>query len=342
MDKIFGFVALRRPSQEAPRPATLADSSDFQQQLGRAAAGANALADVTAAARRFADSGGMLTDADAAHRGRAFLEMYERLAGRSGEELGDLTDEVRGVAGESRPADWAADATRARDTVLAAYLLEQDARAATAVKLLRAYNVAEAVLTGGDVESAQAVLHAPFLLPDSLLALRASPAAEMQAPKSPDEIATALLAQFQSVRERHASLSQALVEIGSHDEDELVLDELGERRPLTSLYEAPPRARSAERGLHLHGETAQARKPAAPSVSAGSSPLRRAAARANVTLSETGVRLLSEPARKALRGLDLDPAVATVQEMQRRVTSAHEDATQELRTVAIELSRLIS
>lgn len=340
MDKIFGFVALRRPSQEAPRSATLAGSSDFQQQLARAAAGANTLADVTAAAQRFADGGGMLTDVDAAYRGRAFLEMYERLANRSGEDATDLASEVRGVAGQSRPADWATDATRARDTILAAYLLEQDGRAATAVKLLRAYAVADAVFTAGEVAAAEAALHAPFLLPDYLLELRTRPASDTSAAPSPDEIATALISQFQAARERHSSLTQALVEIGSHDEDELVLDELGERRPLASLYETP--ARPAER-LHLHAEPAQAaKKPAAPAVSGGSSPLRRAAARTNVTLSETGVRLLSEPSRKALQGLGLDPAAATIQEMQQRVASAHEEATQELRTLAIELSRLIS
>ena len=340
MDKIFGFVALRRPSQEASRPASLAGSSDFQQQLARAAQGADPLADVTAAAQRFADAGGMLTDVDAAYRGRAFLEMYERLAKRSEEDDGDLASEVRGVVAQSRPADWVADATRARDTVLAAYLLGQDARAATAMKLLRAYTVADAVFNSGDVASADALLRAPFLLPDYLLELRAKIATDTPAPQSPDDVATALIAQFQSARERHSSLTQAFVEIGSHDEDELVLDELGERRPLASLYET--QVRPAER-LHLHAEPAQtARKPAAPAVAGGSSPLRRAAARTNVTLSETGVRLLSEPARKALHGLGLDPAVATIQEMQRRVASAHEEATQELRTVAIQLSRLIS
>ena len=339
MDKIFGFVALRRPPREASQPATLAGSSDFQQQLTRAAQGANPLADVTAAAQRFADGGGMLTDVDTAYRGRLFLEMYERLINRSGEDAADLASEVRGVAGQAGPVDWAADATRARDTVLAAYLLGQDARAATAVKLLRAYTVADAVFMTGDAAAAEPLLRAPFLLPDYLLELHAKAATDAPAPPSPDDVATALIAQFHSARERQASLTQALVEIGSHDEDELVLDELGERRPLVSLYETA--ARPGER-LHLHAEPSPAKKPAAPALSEGSSSLRRAAARANVTLSETGVRLLSDPARQALHGLGLDPAAATIQEMQRRVMSAHEDATQELRAIAIQLSRLIS
>ena len=338
MDKIFGFVALRRPSLEAPRSVTLADSSDFQQQLTRAAEGANALGEVTKAAQTFADAGGMLSDADAAHRGRVFLEAYEEWAGRSREDLGDIEADVRRVAGHSRPSDWAADATRARDTILAAYLLGSDARAATAVKLLRAYTVAELVLAGdASTADVDALLHAPLVLPESLLELRDQ---QDEAPSpSPDEIATALLEQFKSARERHAALTQTLVEIASHDEDELVLDELGERRPLASLYRSPA---PSERGLHLHGEPEQVKKPADPSAAAGSSPLRRAAARANVTLSETGVRLLSEPARTTLQALNLDPKVATVQEMQRRVASAHEEATQTLRTVSIELSRLIS
>lgn len=338
MYKIFGFVALRRPSQEAARSVTLAGSSDFQQQLARAAATANALGEVTRAAQAFADAGRLLTDADGAHRGTAFLEAYEVWAGRSGEQLGDIDSDVRRVAGHSRPDDWAADVTRARDTILAAYLLGSDARAATAVKLLRAYTVAELVLAGGaDPADIDSLLHAPLVLPEYLLELRDRPVDEAPSP-SPDEVATALLAQFQSARERHATLTQTLVEIASHDEDELVLDELGERRPLASLYRAPA---PSER-LHLLGEPEQVKKPADPSSSAGSSPLRRAAARANVTLSETGIRLLSEPARTTLHALGLDPKVATVQEMQRRVASAHDEVTQTLRTVSIELSRLIS
>ena len=50
-------------------------------------------------------------------------------------------------------------------------------------------------------------------------------APQSPAPQSPDDIADALLQQFTTVRDHHARLGQALAEVASHDEDELVLSD---------------------------------------------------------------------------------------------------------------------
>ena len=334
MDRILNFAALRPPSQVIPSVPALASSSDFQQELAAAVAGPHLLDDAVAVAQSFVEDGRFLVKADEVNHGVEFLALYERLTDASTRNVADIEAEVREVVGDSHSSDWAEYATRARDSVLAGYLLAgAGPSTATALALVRVYSVIEAVQAGAaSQDQIELLLRAPLILPDYLLGLRASNVTDA-VPPSPDAAATVLVEQFQSAQERHARLGDTLAHIVSHDEDELVLSELGEQRPLTSLYRTAPTVD----GQSTDTDPANQRKPLDVGKFAGSSPLRRAASRANVIFSDTAVRLLSEPARETLRGLGLDPAVATVREMQSRVMSDHDQATQTLRDLAIRL-----
>src|SRR5215208_5473896 len=119
MDRILNFVAIRPPSQDVPSAPALAASSNFQGELATATAGPNPLDDAVAAAQSFAESGRFLTRADEVNHGVEFLALYERLTHASPRTTADIKAEVRKVVGDSQPSEWADDATRARDSVLA-------------------------------------------------------------------------------------------------------------------------------------------------------------------------------------------------------------------------------
>lgn len=337
MDRILSFVALRPVSTDASLPPPLDDPSDFQGELAAAAAGPNPHADSVAAAKSFVDSGRFLSAADQAERGVEFLALVDRLSDVASRTPDEIEAEVREIVGTAQPSEWASDATRARDSVLAGYLLEGDGpRAFTALKLVRAFALVNAVLAGETISKARldSLLRAPLLLPEYILGLREKPVTPPDAAvPSPDEVASALLQQFLAAREQHTRLRDTLSDITSHDEDELVLSELGEQRPLASLYRAE-RTTRVDESIHTDGES---RKRLDVEQFAGSSPLKRAAARSNVILSDTAVRLLSDSARTTLRGFGMNPAAATVQEMHRQVTAAQDVATQTLRDLSFKL-----
>ncbi|HEX5964875.1 MAG TPA: hypothetical protein VFY51_03055 [Pyrinomonadaceae bacterium] len=339
MDRILNFVALR-PSLDVPAPQSLADSSDFQQELARAANGADPLNDTAAVAKSFVDDGQFVATADEVILGVELLVLYQRLTELRLRSFSDVETEVLRAVGDFRPPDWAEDASRARNSVLAAYLLEGSAPSgATALKLVHAYGVSEAVLAGqASLDQVNAILNAPLLLPDYLLGLREKTTAPVAPPESADDVATKLMEQFTAARKRHSQLSETLVDILNHDEDELVLSELGEQRPLASLYRTAPSEVRERRG-----DREDERPPRVLELGeVSSSPLRRAALRSNVVLSDIGVRLLSRSARETLRDLGLDPAVSTVREMQTRVTSERDWATQTLTDLSIELGGVVS
>lgn len=339
MDRILTFVALRPAAEEVPSSPQLTDSSDFQQELRQAAAGANPGAETIAAARSFAEGGRFLAAADAVNRGPEMLALVEHLRAGEPNTPAEVRSAVRAAVGAAEPPDWAEDARRARDTVLAGYLLEPDGpSAALALTLVRGFAVAEAVAAGdASAQQVETLLRAPLALPGFLLGLRGAAAAAAPAapePPTPDAAAAELLDRFAAAREQHARLGQALDEVAGHDEDELLLSELGEQQPLSALYRQQRTAAERERE---GGERAR-RKPPSDEAAGGSSPLRRAALRSNVTLSETAVRLMSDPARLALRDLDLDPAATSVRDLQGTLLATHEQATQTLHTLSIELT----
>lgn len=336
MDRILNFVALRAPTQRVTAAPELAAETELQQEL---AAGAPATLDAAiAAAQAFVDSGQFVSEADQLDHGVPFLDLVEQLSDDTERTLGEIKEAARNAAGEDQPADWAGEAGRARDSVLAAYLLPGSGLDAnTASKFVRACAIVEAVLAGG-VSPAQitTLLRAPLVLPDSLLGLREHPDVTADAPPDPDETARALLARFQATREEHARLTETLTHINSHDEDELLLSELGQQRPLAEMYRGKPQ-REEERQV---GERRTQRKLADLGETAGGSPLRRAALRSNVIFSETAVSLLPETARATLQRLELDPASATIQQMVSAVSAAQQIAANELHTMGNDLGQL--
>lgn len=329
MDRILNFVALRRPSQTTPAFVRLGTLSGFQNRLAEAAKTPTPLNSVVAVARSFISDGPMV-EADAVKNGK-FIALFEQLSKQPPDQLSKIQTDVREAVGDLRPFQWADDAIQARDSVLAAYLLgDRSTSAATASKLVRVYCVMDAVF-GGNLSQTQLdlLLHAPLVLPDYLLGLRDNTVTDA-VPPTPDVAAAALMEQFQSAQQLHSRLGDTLAQIASHDEDELVLSELGEQRPLASLYKSVQK----EEDPNTDTDSTKQRMVLMIDELTSSSPLRRAASGMNVMFSDKAVRLLSKSARETLQSLGLDPLVATVQEMQSQLQAAHDQATQNLQTLS--------
>jgi hypothetical protein len=94
--------------------------------------------------------------------------------------------------------------------------------------------------------------------------------------------------------------------VAAHEEGELVLKELDGEQPLAELYQAAPPA-----GEPRGPEDGKTRNDAV----VRSSPLLRAALRTNVVLSDTAVRLLTEPAAQALRQYEIEPGATPVRDI---------------------------
>jgi hypothetical protein len=326
MDSILNFVAVRRPPEHEFTPPTLADTSDLQRQLDAAAASADPPAERSQAATGFVEGTEAVTAPDQVNRGPELVALHDSLTGDSFPTIDEITTRVRAAVGDVQPSDWVDDLRRARDTVVAAYLLEQAAFDATAaVKLVRAYSIAEAVLAGDpSVDRLNALLRAPLVLPDSLTGTRLAAGPQDDEEETPDAAVDGILRRFRAAQEQHIRLTEALAEVSSHDEDELVLSELDEQRPLVDLYRTPPRDDEIQEG----------RKALRTDEATSTSPLRRAAMRSNVVLSEVALRLMTEPATEAIRAIGLDPATASVRDMQVQLLQNRELTGQNLRSLS--------
>jgi hypothetical protein len=193
---------------------------------------------------------------------------------------------------------------------------------------------------GASISQVNSLLRAPLVLPDFLLSQTRTMGTEAPAspetPPSPDAITDALLEQFTALQDHHARLGQALAEIASHDEDELVLNELEEQQPLAELY----RTRSRD---NAGNDNERARRKPEPADPLGrTSPLRRAAARSNVFLSDIALRLLSEPAIQAIRTVGLDAATTSVRDIQSKLAADHAQAGQQVRDLTIQIGEQIA
>jgi hypothetical protein len=326
MDSILAFVALRRPPQQIPAAATLSGESDLQRALGDA----RNPDDKTAAARAFVAQGHPVVSPAEVPSGAELVALSDLLSNGTVRTTDEVTQAVRQVLGDARPADWAAHLQRARDTVVAAYVLGPDELdGVVAAKIVRALSVADAVLA--DPASPQAVdniIRSPLLLPDALVGQR--PAGEpVPEPEPPDAVAERMMQEFASLRDEHARVTDAIAQVAAHDEDELVLRELDQEQPLAELYRAAPTGepREAEEGKIRDD------------VMVSTSPLRRAALRSNVVLSGTAVRLFTEPAAQVLHQYEIDPATSPVRDIQARLVTEQQRATQALNTMAIGLSK---
>ena len=331
MDSILTFVALRRPLEKAPAGATLAADTDFQSALG-AATDADAR---TAAAKEFVAVGHPVRSQDDVDRGAELLALSDLLSDGAERTANQVAEAVRGVVGNTDSAVRAGDLQRSRDTVVAAYVLgagELDGR--VAVKIVRALSVAEAVQVDPASRQVTDIVRAPLLLPDSLVGrhLSGAPAPE---PEPPDAAAQRMLESYITLRDQHVRIADALSQVAAHDEDELVLRELDQERPLADLYRSTPPDRPRREGDPR--QDAKVRDDEAISAS----PLRRAALRSNVVMSETAVRLLTEPAAETLRSFEIDPATASVRDIHVTLSDQHQQVGQQLDGLVIELSRAV-
>lgn len=328
MDNIFTFVSLRRPPQRATGAATLSGESDLQRALGDA----TTPDDKTAAARAFVAGGHPVISPAAVSGGAELVAVTDLLSDGKVRTTDEVTQAVRQVLGDAKPVDWVADLQRARDTLVAAYVLGPDELdRVVAAKIVRALSVADAVL--GDPLSPQAVddiVHAPLLLPSALVGQR-PPGEPVPEIDPPDAVAERMMQEFASLRDEHARVTEAIAQVAAHDEDELVLRELDQEQPLADFYRPAPPAgepRDPEGGKMLNDGTAS------------TSPLRRATLRSNVVLSGTAVRLFTEPAAQALREYEIDPATSPVCDIQARLAAEQQRAAQGLETMAAHLSHL--
>ena len=330
MDSILTFVALRRPPQRAPAAATLSGESDLQRALGDA----RVPEDKAAAARAFVAQGHPVASSAAVTAGAELVALSDLLSDGKVRTPDEVTQAVRQVIGDAKPGSptsWAAGLQRARDTVVAAYVLGPDELDGTvAAKIVRAMSVVDAVLA--DSASPQAVddiVRAPLLLPDALVGQRPS-GEPVPEPEPPDAVAERMMQEFASLREEHTRVTEAIAQVAAHDEDELVLRELDQEQPLAELYRTAPPAgepRAAQAGKTHNDATVS------------TSPLRRAALRANVVLSGTAVRLFTEPAAQALHQYEIDPAASPVRDIQARLVTEQQRAAQTLNTMALDLSK---
>lgn len=330
MDSILTFVALRRPLEEQPAAATLAADTELQSALG-AAADADGR---TAAAKEFVAGGDAVRTPDDVEHGAELVALSDLLSDGTERTANQVVKAVRDAVGDTDPADWAADLQRARDTVVAAYVVgpgELDGR--VAVKVVRALSVAEAVQADPASQQVTDIVRAPLLLPDSLVGrhLSREPAPE---PEPPDAVAQRMLENYTTLRDQHARITEAISQVAAHDEDELVLRELGEERPLTDLYRSDLSQRQRREGNPA--PDTKSRNPEAVSVS----PLRRAALRSNVVLSDTAVRLLTEPAAETLRSFDIDTKTTSVRDIESTLAAQHQQAAQQLDSLVINLSKI--
>jgi len=325
MDSILKFVALRRPPRQAPAAATLSGESDLQRSLG-AATGRE---EREAAARAFVAHGKPVVSPAAVRAGAELVALSDLLADGKVRTPAKVLQAVSDAVGDARPADWAGDLQRARDTVVASYVLGPDVLDGTvAAKVVRALCVADVVLGAPEpaIREALDIAHAPLRLPDALVGQ--GPAGEpVPADEIPDAVAERMMQEFVSLRNEHSRVTEALGQVAEHDEDELVLRELDREQPLAELYQAVPAGGDREEGLMRNGPVVR------------SSPLRRAALRSNVVLSNTAVRLLTESAAQTIRQYGIDPARTPVRDIQARLVGEQERIAERLTTISMDLSK---
>ena len=337
MDVILNFAALRVHHRYAPA-LTLATTSEFQQSLAGGEAGPP-------------DPGGGGGARTGVHRGSlpaqgrrgrvrrpkllTLLHSLRSTGVRAPIEEPRLEAEVREALGDAPIASFAADLDRARDSVVARYLVEDGPAADVAAGLVRMFTLARVVIEGTPTaEQIDSILRGPMALPEVVLALPSSSEAD-DAP-SPDAQARSLVERLNAAAQRHQQLSETLEAIEYHAADELVVEELGEQRPLTALEFATSAAATPALVLDADADRqATIRLPLEPEPS---SALLRAGALRNVVLSETAVRLLPESTSQVMQTLQLDPARSPLHNIVSVVTAERDVALQQVRGLAKDLA----
>ncbi|WP_020608203.1 hypothetical protein [Actinokineospora enzanensis] len=303
MDIVFRFAALVTAIGHADGVA-LSTHSDFQHRLAQAADRDAVLR----AAREFVDTG-FVRGAEQVADGPLLVALLA-----AGTDPETTARAVREAVGDT---DVGHDAERVKDTVVAAYILPDAPSAADAQQLVRAYALLH-------TDDPAATLRAPLALPDFVVGLRETPVVRPE--PDPWHEARELAGRINDLAARRDAVADAITAVTAHAEDELVLSEGGRRTILDDLYRQVGRAEPAPRQ--------DEKQPTEAGERGANSPLLRAALGRNVTLSGTAVELLGDRATHTLRDLNLDPAVSTIADINRRLTDEHGQLGQQLRELA--------
>lgn len=329
MDVILNFAALRPvPVDQAPT-ATLSSGSDFQRRLSETSSGADPVAAATALAQDFVAAHFVRRVDDLAH-GARLMSVLERHRSETVPSLDQLKSEMQEALHGASPDVIVDELTRARDSVVARYLLADGPKADVASRLVRAYSLAHAVITGAPSRDELAlILHGPIALPDFLVRLRDS-ASTPTPPQSAEDAARQLVDQINTLAKRRQRLAETIEEVAFHAEDELVLSELGEQKSLTSLYR-PAASGESRAALNARAAGAVDKHPVqVTDVPDLTSPLLRASARRNVLFSSKAQNLLSDRVVETLRDLHLDPAATSVAEIHAQTLREHQQVGRQL------------
>jgi hypothetical protein len=330
MQTILRFAALRPISS---RGSVLTLSTDSMLQRTLVGAGSDP-GHREAIARGFAETD-FLHEAGEVPQGAALVAMLARFRDAAPATDAKLREAVRAATDGADTGALNDALDRARDSVLAAYLLPDGPDATVAQDLVRALTLAVAVLSGSlGVGQLPAVLKGAVALP-GFLERRGNGSAEP--PERPEDVARELGKEINALAARHDALSAAFQELGLHAEDELEIVEDGARKPLSDQYLLLPAGASPRPPLDE-----LRRKPPAEAIAASLplSPMFRASEGRNLLLSPQAVSLLPEAVVGTLRDLDLDPGNASVAEMHASLLDARNQTGQQLMTLSGTLSDL--
>lgn len=318
MTVILRFAALR--PTPAPSALSLDSGSPFQSELQRALeAGEQGRVDELTQHLRESD---FVSDAGAVAHGVELLALVARLRESGVPDQNDLARLVRETVEAETPDAFAGDLARARDTVLAAYLLDDDASADAALELVRAFTIAADALAGySDRAQIEAMLHGAVALPEFLTV----PARTQGEAPQPDEVARGIAEQINELSAHHDRLSAAISELRAHAEDELELAEGGIRTALSEHY------RTVTERERDRPERDEPRRPTGEATwDPARSSLLRASTGRNVVFSSGALDAMPAAVLETLRGLDLDPAQAAIGDMHAELVKAHGETSQTL------------
>lgn len=329
MTVILRFAALRpRPDEQ---PLSLDSSSDFQSELATAIdAGDRDRVQELARSLRQSD---FVSDPGAVGHGGALLELLARLRESGVPEPDELSSLVRRAAEAEVPDAFAADAARARDSVVAGFLLDDDSSAAAAADLVRIYAVASAALSGsfGRAEI-QTMVDGALALP-AFVRMRA---VHEDASVAPEAGLDALVQQVGELSARHDRLAAALADLSTHSEDELELSESGRRATLGDLSRSVIGRVDDRPGGHderpAMGEAAW--EPAA-------SPLLRAVLGRNLLLSRGALEAMPDSVVETIRGLDVDPAATSVAELHAQLRQSQAETGMQLMELNTQIAGIL-
>ncbi len=327
---ILRFASLRSLAASDASSLTLATTSPFQKQLSDIAARGGSMSEASIAAQGFVKSSGFVSGAQAVTRGAQLVAAMGQVRDQEGWGPDMRIAVVRRALGEHGLEALVSEVTRARDSVLAAYLLPDAPNVATAQELVRAY--ALAALPADESVSRKVIallLRGPIALPEFADKLRGLP--KLEPAEDIQGRVQNLANSINALAARHDQLSAAKEALSLHAEDELVLRELGRDTPLSALYAGPTdRAQVA-------GAARQSHLAAGPSAL---SPLLRASVGRNVVLSEQALKVMAPDTITTLRSLALEPASTPLAEMRTALEREHSTTGQQIMELSLGFSKI--